>query len=335
MGLSPLQVEGLRAEGGARWIDALSVSTEARLRDPSLPEVAGRRDLDERGLHFRPAFAFVPGLAYVARFEFDGLVLERRFSLPAAAPADAPRVLGVFPSRRRLPENTLRLYVHFDQPMQARDVARHVSLRTDAGEVVQLAFVEIPDGLWDPGGTRLTLLLHPGRIKRGVGPGEQLGPPLRAGGAYRLRLDSQLRSAAGAPLGTAFEHVFEVAAADREAPDARGLRVTPPGDAGGALTLHAPEPLDHALLRRWVWVEDEAGRVLEGDLSVEAEETRWVFRPARPWSPGRYEVRVHRALEDNAGNRFDRLFDRDAGSPLGEDAPEPLSLPFELLFRNE
>jgi hypothetical protein len=43
-------------------------------------------------------------------------------------------------------------------------------------------------------------------------------------------------------------------------------------------------------------------------------------------------VRVHPALEDHAGNRFDRLFDREAGTPPGEDAPEPLSLGVDLRF---
>jgi hypothetical protein len=43
-------------------------------------------------------------------------------------------------------------------------------------------------------------------------------------------------------------------------------------------------------------------------------ETVWSFRPSLPWAPGEYSLRVHAALEDRAGNRFDRLFDRDTGA---------------------
>ena len=71
-----------------------------------------------------------------------------------------------------------------------------------------LAFVEIEHGLWDPRQTRLTVLLHPGRIKRGVAPGERLGPPLRAGRSYRLVVDASMPDAAGRPLGRAFEKRF-------------------------------------------------------------------------------------------------------------------------------
>ena len=37
---------------------------------------------------------------------------------------------------------------------------------------------------------RLTLLFHPGRVKRGVGPNEALGPPLRSGETFRLVVDA-------------------------------------------------------------------------------------------------------------------------------------------------
>jgi hypothetical protein len=241
-------------------------------------------------------------------------------------------VLAVFPSSDVLPENLLRFYVHFSQPMEAKGAQRHVRLVDDSGVELPLAFVEIEHGLWDPRQTRLTLLLHPGRIKRGVAPGERLGPPLRAGAAYRLRVDASMTDTSGRPLGATFERRFRVEGADRESPTRSGLRLDTPRGPEEPLTVRLPEPLDEALLHRLIWVEEARGRILEGAVEVRNGETIWSFRPSAPWSPGRYALRVSPAIEDRAGNRFDRLFDREANAASGADtvaSPEPLRLDFE------
>ena len=288
-------------------------------------------DVDDEGLHFRPLFPFVSGLTYTARLALDGNVLVRTFEV-APPRGRAPRVLAVFPSADELPENLLRFYVHFSQPMEAKSAQRHVRLVDGAGTEVPLAFVEIEHGLWDPRQTRLTLLLHPGRIKRGVAPGERLGPPLRAGGSYRLVVDASMPDTFGRPLGTTFERTFRVGAADRQSPSPAGILLEAPRRSDEPLLLRLPEPLDEALLRRLLWVEDADGRVLEGTIDVRNGETVWSFRPSSPWSPGTYALRVNPALEDRAGNRFDRLFDRETGGEKTDSRPPSSSEALHLIF---
>jgi hypothetical protein len=154
-----------------------------------------------------------------------------------------------------------------------------------------------------------------------------MGPPLRAGREYRLVVDGAMADASGVPLGTAFEHRFRAVEADREPPRAEDVTVEPPASRAAPVSVRLPEPLDHALLARWVWVEDARGAPVEG--RVDAHETRWELTPERPWTPGSYAVRIERALEDRAGNRFDRAFDREPGAPA-PDAGPPLRLPFEV-----
>lgn len=235
----------------------------------------------------------------------------------------------MYPSGDALPENALRLYVHFSRPMAVREATRHVRLLDADGREVTLAFVDVEGGLWDPGRKRLTLFFHPGRVKRGVAPGERMGPPLRAGREYRLVVDASMADAAGVPLGRAFERRFRAVEADREPPRADGVAVDPPAGPTAPLSVRLPEPLDHALLARWIWVEDAQGRRVEGRGEAAERETRWTLTPDRPWTPGSYAVRIERALEDRAGNRFDRTFDREPGAP-GSDAGEALRLPFEV-----
>ena len=61
-------------------------------------------------------------------------------------------------------------------------------------------FVEIQQELWDTNNTRLTVLFDPGRIKRGVLPNEQLGPPIVDGKHYTLLIDRGWQDARGVPL---------------------------------------------------------------------------------------------------------------------------------------
>lgn len=301
------------------------------------PPVLGDLRVEGGALHFEPRFPFVAGLRYTASFELPGQPrLVRVFEVPGPR-GDPPRVTAVFPSADTLPENTLRLYVHFSQPMEARDVARQVALFEAGGAEVALPFVEIEQGLWDANQTRLTLLFHPGRVKRGVGPGERLGAPLRAGTEYRLVVGSGLRNRLGQPLQAAFERRFQAGPADRASPRIEGLTFLAPRAGRNVLVAELPEPLDEALLRRLVWVEDDDGQRVAGEVQVAEGETLWRFRPARPWRPGAHVLRVHPALEDRAGNRFDRLFDRDLAALEAAPAREerPYSLPFRVPRQEE
>jgi hypothetical protein len=324
VGLAAADLAALRTEDARRG--ALAVyAGETR---PDTPQVAGRYEASADGLHFAPLFRFSPGVRYTVRVRIATLALEQRFEVDAA-PSEPPRVTAVHPSGDSLPENALRLYLHFSRAMALRDATRHVRLLEADGREVALAFVEVEGGLWDPARTRLTLLFHPGRVKRGVAPGERLGPPLRAGREYRLVVDAEMADAVGVPLGRPFEHRFRAVEADREPPRAEALTVEPPADPLAPVSVRLPEPLDHALLARWMWVEDARGARVEGEAEARDGETRWVLTPDRPWTPGSYALRVERALEDRAGNRFDRAFDREPGAPVPA-AGEPFRLPFEV-----
>ncbi len=241
---------------------------------PDLPAVLGELRREGGMLSFEPRFPFIPGLPYTARLQLPGRPpLLRTFEIPAA-PERPPLVAAVFPSGDVFPENALRLYVHFSQPMETRNTARQVRVLDAAGNQLALPFVEIEHGLWDPQHRRLTLLFHPGRVKRGVGPREWLGPALRDGGEYRLVVDGSMRDARGQPLGAGFERRFRVGPADRVSPRIGEVRVTSPDAPGSALLVDLPEALDEALLRRLVWVEDAAERRLEGAVEVGTNEIR-------------------------------------------------------------
>src|SRR5215831_3502931 len=89
------------------------------------PDVIGRHLVLENGIRFVPHFPFDAGVRFRATFDPRPLgrpehaeVLTREFSLPRAMSAVRTHVKQVFPSSDALPENLLRMYVCFSNPMQ-------------------------------------------------------------------------------------------------------------------------------------------------------------------------------------------------------------------------
>jgi hypothetical protein len=276
-------------------------------------------------LIFTPRFGLHPGIAY--RAEFKGrTALAATFQIqPPLTRAAALEQL--YPSAAELPENQLKLYLHFVTPMARGDIYRHVRLLDAAGRAIEQPFLELGEELWDPQMQRFTLLFDPGRVKRDLIPNREVGAPLSAGNSYTLLVDAQLRDAAGRTLQSEYRKRFSVGAADRTSPEPRQWRMAVPARASrGALVLEFPEPLDHALLQRCISVRAASGKTVTGTVSVDHEEQRWQFEPDLAWPAGDYRIDIDPALEDLAGNRIGRLFDEDLLGAKAELAPAATSL---------
>lgn len=333
-GLGARDLERLRQKALSKpeWTALLAVHSGS-LAEPAM---LGSYEVSRDAIVFHPRFPLVPGLTYKVRF--DGSLLD-----PAATPIEttvtlpgkttaATAVAQVYPTADALPANQLKFYLDFSAPMSFGDAYRHIRLLDHEGREVPRAFLQTAHELWDARRQRFTLILDPGRIKRGLRANVENGAPLRAGSAYRLVIDAPWRDGEGNPLRESFEKRFRVIAADRTAPDSNRWRLkAPAADTAEPLELAMNEPLDRALLEEMLVVLDGRDEPLEGQISITAAETRWTFRPHRPWRRGSYAVRVSTKLEDRAGNNLQRLFDEDVSHPPEKSTmPEWVELPFTI-----
>lgn len=304
------------------------------------PPMLGAYVASGNALVFTSRFALKPGLRYQATFDPSQLPgatggstdrVTADIRLPGGEPpAPETRIEAIHPSSDELPENLLRFYIQFSAPMRQGASYRFVHLVAIGAGEVELPFLELAEELWDPGGRRLTLLLDPGRIKRGLVPHEEVGVALRAGTRYALVVDRTWRDARGAPLVESFRKEFLARAPDRSSPIPAEWQVGAP-EAGTRepLVLRFPEPLDQALLHRLVWIEDESGEPVRGAVETRDHETRWLFVPERQWRDGSHSVWVDPALEDLAGNSVGRPFEvLSGGAQAVDSADAPVSLPF-------
>jgi hypothetical protein len=281
------------------------------------PALMGAYAVDRETVSFTPRFPPAAGLTLRAVFRpAAGAAVTAVFASAVAGPAaGAPtRLVTVYPSSEVWPANVLKFYLCFSAPMTIGDAWRRVRFRDVAGAVVEGAFVEIDQELWDPAGRRLTVLFDPGRIKRGLKDNAVEGTPFMSGRSYTLEIDADWKDARGRPLAHGVRKTIRIGPEARQPVDPVHWAIETPHAIGDPLVLCFPRPLDHALALRAITIWRDGVRV-EGDAALEQEEKRLRFTPAEPWRAGRYEIAVDGIIEDLAGNKLGRLFDVDTADP--------------------
>ena len=214
--------------------------------------------------------------------------------LAAATAAHIAAAASVTPSGDSVPENLLRIELHLARPLRHPLATAHVRLLDDGGRQIAGAFLDL--ALPGDGGRTITLLLHPGRVKSGVGANLTLGRALRAGHDVGLIIDDP-------QLPAPIRKRWHVAPARDEGLLAHAWRLTLPStgsreslrvDLGSALTASSAG---------LIAVRAPGGERLAGVASLRAGETVWEFVPTRPWRAGHHALVLHPQLEDVAGNR--------------------------------
>jgi hypothetical protein len=259
-------------------------------------------------------------LTYRVNFDFRIQIAET-FAVSVAPQGQKARVLAVNPSGVELPENLLRLYIQFSVPMSQGDAYSRVHLRNETiGAEVERPFLELPQELWSSDGTRLTLLLEPGRVKSGLVPREELGPILISGQKYSVTVDQSWPDAAGRPLAEGYRKTFRAVKAETRQLDSRSWIIeSPTAGSREPLLIRFPRPLDHAMLERVLRVEPAlavtaspiGATQLPGDIQIVDGEKCWKFEPRDPWLAERYTLLVSKSLEDPSGNSLGRPFELD------------------------
>lgn len=320
------------------WNDMFKVqlySDVTQVTPEQLPNVSGRYEILHSAVRFVPTFAPSAGLSYRVSLSFEGYPQKNEefylSPISSAKPLDS-KVACVYPSAVAIPENTLRFYVHFTQPMRRGQVEKHIRLLDDFGKVIENAFIVGPLGeLWDNQQRRLTLLLDPGRIKQGVAPNRVKGPALQQGSQVTLRIDKQLKNADGNALESDFTKTFEITSAIRDAVSPASWVVKSPSlETNHPLRVRFSRNLDSAMLLHSIRVYNAEGAEVEGEATVTEEETLWAYHPTVPWESEKYFIEVDTSLEDVSGNNVLGPMDAKFTSESQTGSTKVVIIPFNM-----
>ena len=301
------------------WDDILWVEVAAASQDVPV-KVHGSVSVEGGTLSFRPSFPFERGVAYRARFDGEAFgerfgkvppaSVDVRFQWDPEVSASRPQVVALYPSGDVLPANLLRMYLHFSEPMRQGVAWEHVRLEDADGQEIELGLLELDHELWDPSGTRLTLLFDPGRLKSGLLPNREEGRPLEGQPTVAVVVDGAWTSADGVALGADSRSTYSVGPPDhaQPRPDQWTLRLPVVGTFE-PLVIELDEPLDYGMLQGRIVVR-HGGEVLSVKISADVgERTLELVPETSSWPSGRFVLEVDPRLEDPSGNSVRRPFE--------------------------
>lgn len=302
------------------WQDVFPIRTKG-----ASINIAGTYSVGETEVSFTPRFSWAAGVQYEAAFdlaqlaknynevylpESSGDKLTLQFSITASSKI-SPQVVAIYPSADVLPENQLKFHIAFNTPMTHGDVYKFVKLVNSNGVEVEKTFLIVDQEFWDQDMKVVTLLLDPGRIKRGLKANLEMGAPLRKGETYQVVVNPGWKNIDGAVTSAVYSKKFSCIEADRKSPAISEWKIINPTIETGDLVIDCGENLNYILAIDAVRVSDGRNNIIEGDMFVSANESVIVFRPKQPWVNGNYTLQVNPLLEDLAGNNLNRLFDED------------------------
>jgi hypothetical protein len=212
--------------------------------------------------------------------------------------------IRISPHAKVLPANTLRFYIHFPRPAEAHFDRDHLVLLDEKEQVVREPFLVLSQELWSLDGRRLTVLMEPGRIKRGLlGQDLDHDPALVIGQTYTLVITVLSQTA---------RYTFRVGDPVLEEIKESSLRLTSP-------TVGTLEPvvvqfdrvMDTGACEDEMVVLTPSGKVVQTLVSLVPDGIAAQLIPRHPWRAGEHRLVMSERLEDVCGNRLGEALDHD------------------------
>lgn len=294
-------------------------------------------------VRFTPRFPFAMNVTYHASFfanelaanrnevylpSMDESILNLDFTIPSSDQT-VPELLAIYPSANALPENLLKFHIRFSKSMTVGEAYQKVKLLDADGNEIEKAFLILDQELWDSDMKVLTLLLDPGRIKRGLRPNLEMKPPLHEGKKYSLVVKRGWEDIGGNTTQLDVVKTFACIGADRSSPAVQEFSIIAPTSLTASVIVQLHENIDYVLLEQALIVKDSSGEVVPGASHVRNNETVIEFVPKNPWSGSNYTIEFNPLIEDLAGNNLNRLFDSDLNSAKRSERP-PTTLSFQV-----
>lgn len=258
---------------------------------------------------FSPVIPFTPGQTYTLRKKNTEVLAL--FTIPERERREDAELLAIYPKLDTVPENLLKMYFEFAQPMQeVKNAIDFIVVTNETDNLETQPFLRLESELWNKERTLLTLWLDPGRIKTDLIPNRERGLPLTAGNYYSVSIDSSWKSIEGMPLKQKYIKKFYVGIRDDLKPKLEKWRLPLlQGDSLQSLNIEFGEPMDAFLSLETIQFYDMNNRRVRGRFTLLENQSRLRFVPDSAWRGRKIELRVQSRLEDLAGNNLERRFD--------------------------
>ena len=265
--------------------------------------VIGDYTFFEDSLSFQPKFELNASIRFLVQQKDSSF----QFTLPPEVHTSAVQIAKMFPSKAEIPANILTFYIQFSAPMKPDPKAYEMVDIVDInGHITPHAWRQ--KSYWINHNKTLVLMIHPGRVKRGIQATEHLAPVFTAGKQVQLVVNRGLESAEGSLLNISDTIHYLITQMDTNSPQLiRHSLKLPTVNSRSPLEFTFTEPMDYGLIYKWFSLHLN-GKKIVGNLTS-ADDKTWLFTPAEEWQTGTYTIKAGNKMGDYCHNQMDRLFE--------------------------
>ena len=284
-----------------------------REKQPAKNTLLGKYQMENNLLSFTPQHHLGEGLEFEIQYYSEDDTVKKLFSIPSSPKPNLPppEVEQIFPLTNKIPANILIFHIRFNQQMQDDFLAfGNVKIIDSKGEEKQMAWRQ--KSHWLDSNQVLVMMIHPGRVKRGIDyKKEELGDLFTIGETYTLQVTSELKNRYRQQLLKMYSKTFTIVAADREIPGIRFDKFQlPKVNTMDPLTLVFSEGMDYSSINEEVDLFDSKSKeTIPGSIIYTDYDSIFQFLPKQPWEKRAYEVQFGKKVADFAHNRLDYPFE--------------------------
>ncbi len=262
-------------------------------------------------LYFTPRQSLGANMQFAVLHIIGGDTLKTEYATPAT-PKDisAPAVAEIYPLADTVPANILMFHATFTKPMvEDAQAYKQIKLLDENGAEKQMVWRHKSN--WTNDGKHLVLMLHPGRVKRGIHYFEEGDKLFEEGKKYTLVITSVLRDRDNQPLEKEFTKTFVVATADRAIPLLKQQSlIVPKGGTQQPLEVVFDDRMDYGTMQIGLEVTNSKGEKIEG-ATYPINDRVWAFVPAKHWIATEYKLLLNTYVTDLSGNHLTRRFEEE------------------------
>jgi len=219
-------------------------------------------------------------------------------------------VTAVYPEQNILPENILKFYIQFSEPMREGDFLKHIQLLDSKGTNLKGVFFDNLYELWTTDHKQLTILVDPGRVKTGLRQNIKQGRAFTVDENYTLTIDKTWKTISGKYLSKTYTKKFTIKEEDVEPPSIKDVVISKiKVDSKTPIILTFNEVMDVFQLKYYVRVISN-NTILKGKFKVFDKGKTMQFTPENRWKEDNYQLQIDVRLEDIAANSFAGKFDQ-------------------------
>ena len=272
----------------------------------SIP-ISGVYTLKNQILSFTPYFNLAEGQTFQAFYYTAKDTFSKTLRIPnSIVHKETSYVLDVFPKSNIIPSNILFFHVRFKHPMKKTvNAYQYVRILDENGNVIPKVWRE--RSYWLDSQKVLVLMVHPGRVKRGI----SAAIPFLEGKRYSIEVSPDLLDVYNRPIGQAYKKEYSISANDYQSPEIRyeGF-ILPNAHRKNAFCFSFSEDMDYGTIIDGVRIQKKSDKSLvEGVLEWNSNDSSYRFTPDKSWENIDYEVVFTSKVTDLASNHLHRLFE--------------------------